>query len=55
MPICRVFDLAISCELATYFSLKITPVFTQNVWKIGPRTQILDWQSFVLEKPKELP
>ena len=44
----------ISRELATYFSLVITPVFTNNIRNICHRTQTWNWQSFVLEKPESL-
>lgn len=35
--------LAISRELAAYYSLEITSVFTNNVRNICCRTQTLDW------------
>ena len=44
----------ISRELAAYFSLEITPVFTNNIRNICHRTQTWNRQSFVLEKPKSL-
>ena len=61
-PLTRVFNktwlsansLAISRELAAYYSLEIIPVFTINMRNICCRTQTLDRQSFVLEKPNNL-
>lgn len=44
----------ISHELATYVSWEITPVFTNIMRNIFCRTQTLDQQSFVFEKPKSL-
>ena len=35
--------LAISCELAAYYSLEIASVFTNNMRNICCRTQTLDW------------
>ena len=48
-------SLTICRELiVTYITLEITPVFTNNMRNIHRRTQTLDRQSFVLEKPKSL-